>query len=342
MFILSELEAFHPDPSKPLVLGIGNFDGLHLGHQALIQYVLEKARRFNGVSGLLTFQEHPQQILHPEAKPSLLLSAEYKLFLMKEFGLDYCFWLPFTAAFSQMEPETFVSQMLADRLHVKEVCLGYNAHFGHDRKGNAAMMKTLALLHGFEFEEIAPVKAGGDFVSSSRIRRLITEGNLEEAFLCLGRPFSGMAKVIAGAGRGKELGFPTANLEVLNETMPPEGVYPVEVRKLRIEKLALAKPGVTEMVVREKSLLLRGVLNYGRRPTFGQEGLQKPVAEAHLFDLSEDLYGKTLEVFFHPRLRAEMVFKDPSHLQEQIKKDAAAARKYFEAISKKTFTKIVD
>ncbi len=342
MFILSELEAFHPDPSKPLVLGIGNFDGLHLGHQALIQYVLEKARQFKGVAGLLTFQEHPQQILHPEAKPALLLSKEYKLFLISEFGMDYCFWLPFTAAFSQMEAETFVSKILVEGLRVKEVCLGYNAHFGHDRKGNAAMMKTLALRHGFEFEEIAPVKAAGDFVSSSRIRRLITEGRLEEAFLCLGRPFSGMAKVVAGDGRGKELGFPTANLEVLNETMPPEGVYPVEVRKLRLEKLEMGKPGITEMVTREKSALLRGVLNYGRRPTFDKEGLQKPLAEVHLFDFNEDLYGKTLEVFFHPRLRSEMTFKGPSHLREQIEKDARAAKKYFQQVLKKTFTKVTD
>ncbi len=342
MFILSDLETFRPDPSKPLVLGIGNFDGLHLGHQALIQYVLEKARQFNGISGLLTFQEHPQQILHPESKPPLLMSSEYKLFLMKEFGIDYCFWLPFTEALSEMEAEAFVEKMLVHKLQVKEVCLGYNAHFGHHRKGNAVMMKELASRYGFEFEEIAPVKAFEDFISSSRVRRLVTEGKLEEVFLCLGRPFSGMAKVIQGAGRGKELGFPTANLELLSETMPPLGVYPVEARILHLERISLENQGCEELVVRKKSSLFRGVLNYGQRPTFDKDLLQKPVAEVHVFNFEENLYGKTLEVFFHPPLRPERVFDNAGALKKQIEIDVHEARKYFAEVSKKTFTKIAD
>ncbi|HXV28310.1 MAG TPA: riboflavin biosynthesis protein RibF [bacterium] len=343
MLILSGLDVFHPDPSRPLILGIGNFDGLHLGHQALIQYVLEKTRRLQGVSGILTFREHPQQILHPESKPPLLMTSDYKLFLMKEFGIDYCFWIPFTETLSQMEPEVFVAKVLAEQLRVKEVCLGYNAHFGHRRKGDAAMMKMLAPRFGFAFEEIAPVKAAGDFVSSSRIRGLVRDGKLEEVFLCLGRPFSLMAKVVPGAGRGKGLGFPTANLEIRTETLPPLGVYPVELRILDLERIPFKEEHTEELIVRKKSPLIRGILNYGCRPTFetGGEGTA-PVAEIHLFDFDANLYGKTLEVFFHPRLRVETAFPDVAALQIQVQQDIIEAKKYFKAVSKKVFTKIVD
>jgi len=213
--------------AKPLVVGLGNFDGLHKGHQRLLESVIRTAHQKKAQAAVFTFEQHPQQVLHPSTPPKLLTSVEYKLMLLEQMGLDVCFLIPFTREFARLEPEAFVSKILVGQFHAQGVTMGYNAHFGHDRKGDVTMMRSFAQSFGFDFEEMAPVKEGEWTVSSSHIRRLLDEGRLEEAEACLGRSVSLLATVIKGAGRGENLGFPTANLDIEGQMLPATGVYPV-------------------------------------------------------------------------------------------------------------------
>lgn len=296
----------------PLVLALGFFDGVHLGHQKILSHVVESAARRNARPAVFTFQEHPQKVLRPDLPaPFLITTPEQRLSLLEKNGIEVCFFISFTEKFSQHSAEAFVQEILIKRLHVKKLCLGYNAHFGKDREGNASFMKTLAPELGIEFEEIGPVNVEGETVSSSRIRKLISEGRLKEAEKCLGRPFSILGKVVKGDGRGAQLGFPTANLESRNQLLPPEGVYPVEV---------VMGPSI-----------YKGVLNYGKRPTFKSK-TPEPVLEVHLLDFNENLYGKVLEVYFHPRLRGEQSFTGAEALKAQILKDIQAARQVLSAL----------
>jgi riboflavin kinase / FMN adenylyltransferase len=338
MRIITHLESFPESEKDSLVLALGNFDGLHLGHQKLLNHVIQEARKGEARAGILTFQEHPQQVLHPDARPPLLTSVDHKLFLLEEFGIDFCFLLHFTENISRMEPRAFVREILMDRLHIREVCLGYNARFGRDRKGDTRLMKRLAEEFGFQFTEIGPVEVRGEVVSSSRIRRLIGAGRFGEARDCLGRPFSVVGKVVRGAGRGRQLGYPTANLEVEGEVLPPYGIYPVKVRVLTFRKITDPAGEILEFSGASPGSWLEGVLSYGFRPTFEKDAIQA-VAEVLVMDFEGDLVGKTLEVIFYPRLREEIVFKNPESLKEQIAKDVVEAKKVLSGFSKNTFTK---
>ncbi len=336
MLILRDVDAFQPEPARPLILALGNFDGIHLGHARILKRVVLEARKKKGRAAILTFQEHPQQILNPGSRPPLLTSPDYKLFLLSELGMEVCFLLPFTKKFSKFEPTVFAEKILAGKLKVKKICLGYNAHFGHDRKGDAGLMKKLAEKFGFEFEEIPPVKAAGDFVSSTRIRKLLEEGDLKKAALCLGRPHSILAKVVRGEGRGRALGFPTANLKLDSDVMPPKGVYPVKVRLMEF-KNKTAKDGKScEFRGQAQGPWLKGVLNYGVRPTF--KGAAAPTAEVFILDFDGDLYGKQLEVNFYPKIRSEKKFSNIQALTRQIDRDILKARQSFKNM-KKTFTR---
>lgn len=328
MFLITDTRDFSPKPRAPLVVGLGNFDGMHLGHQALLKRVVEKARKTHGKAALFTFREHPQGILHPEKPLELLTGLEQRLSLFEQYGIDLCFLKTFTLRFSTMEAEDFVRKIILQKLGTREICLGTNAHFGHDRKGNASFMRLLAERWGFRFEEIPPVKRGGEFVSSSRIRKLIKGGHLGEAADCLGRPFGIFAAVVPGSGRGKQLGFPTANLDTGNAVLPPCGVYPVSLRRLKIQQEAGRKRGTQEFHASCPGKWLWGILNYGHRPTF-RKGTPKPVAEVFIFDFKGDLYGKMLEVVFYPRLREEETFPNREVLKHQITQDILRARDYF-------------
>lgn len=326
MFILNDVKAYRPDPKRPLILGLGNFDGLHLGHARILELVLKKAREKNGMAAILTFQNHPQEILHPASKPPLLTVGDYKLFLFYEKGIELCFWIPFTKDFSQIKAEDFVRDILIRQLQVSEVCMGFNAHFGHGREGTVQTMKKWSAKYGFDFTEVEPLRAAGDFISSSRIRQLVKQGEIETAAECLGRRFSLLAEVVKGDGRGAKLGFPTANLKTSSDVFPPKGVYPVKVRELEFviqkaggyEILSVSKPGPWRS----------GVLNWGLRPTFHKDK-PKEVMEVYLLDFEGDLYGKRLEVTFYPRLRLEKPFENAENLKRQIIKDVQAARSYF-------------
>lgn len=333
MRILSDLDSFHPENSKPVFLGLGNFDGLHLGHQALISHVMNEASRHAGIAALLTFQEHPQRVLNPKKSAPLLMTAEHKLALLAERGMDLCLWLAFTHDFSKLTAKEFVEKILVKKIRVKEVCMGYNAYFGHNREGNVQVMRELAARFGFGFEQVDPVKIAGDFVSSSRVRRLVSSGELREAAECLGRPFSVLGKVIGGASRGRELGFPTANLEILSEVLPLSGVYPCRVRFMEAA-FQETRREAERILTASRGEWQDGVLNFGFRPTFQGAGPEnkKAVFEVHLFDFDRDIYGKSLEVAIFPRLREEIRFKDPQSLRRQIMQDAEKARSYLKSL----------
>ena len=343
MILLDNLNSFQANPNRPLILGLGNFDGLHSGHQTLLQYVVEKAHVAKGQPAVLTFQEHPQLILHPDKKPSLLTPGDYKMFLMKEFGIEACFWLHFTKAFSQLSPEDFVKNWLVKKLGVREICLGYNAHFGHERKGDANLMRKLSSKYGFKFEEINPVMIQDDFVSSTRIRALIQKGDLDQASACLGRPWGFLSSVVKGAGRGRSLGYPTANLGTVCDVMPPHGVYTASVRVLNLKKKSINKGGQEELMIQEKGPWMKGVLNFGVRPTFkGQSGPSKEIVEVHILGFKKDLYGQDLEVAFHTFIRPETAFSSPEALKNQLDQDVKSAEIYFKSAPKKSFTKVID
>ena len=326
MRIFKDLAAWQNKPGQSLVLAIGNFDGLHAGHQKILSRVISGARDSKALPAVFTFREHPQQILHPSSRPKLLTGLEHRLFRLQQTGLGICFLLEFTREFSEQEPEAFVRDILVERLHVKKICLGYNARFGRKRRGDSSLMKALAEKHGFEFEEIPPVKIADGFVSSTRVRELVSGGDLKQAAECLGRPFSILAKVVRGDGRGKTIGYPTANLETADEVLPPAGVYTAKVRIVEIEKKAAG--GSEDLKVSVEHPWLNAVLNRGTRPTF-KSASGREVQEAFILDFQGDLYGKTLEVAFYEKIREEKAFPSTDELKKQIEKDVLEAGKRF-------------
>ncbi|MBI3307703.1 MAG: riboflavin biosynthesis protein RibF [Candidatus Omnitrophica bacterium] len=329
MLLITDLRDFVPNPRKPLVIGLGNFDGVHLGHQALLKRVVQRAKKIRGRAAVFTFREHPQSILHPQKPLELLSAPEQKLSFFKAFGIELCFWKSFSRKFSALEAEDFVKKIILQKLGAREICLGTNARFGHNRKGNVALMRILSKRWGFRFEEIRSVKRERDFVSSSRIRELIKEGDLQAAGRCLGRPFSIFGKVIRGNGRGEKLGFPTANLHTSGRALPPHGVYPVSLRVIHAIQKQNSKKGIQKFRTAHSKKWLQGVLNYGHRPTF-RGCPSKPVAEVFIMNFKGDLYGETLEVVFHPRLREEKAFLNKEMLKRQIQRDVQRAREYFQ------------
>lgn len=327
---ITDLSAFRPDPARPLVLILGNFDGVHLGHQSLLTFGLEEARRRKAVASVLTFSNHPQEVLHPAKGPALLTTEDHRLYLLERHGVELCLMIPFTLPFSEMKAEEFVEEVLVRRLGIHQVGLGFNARFGHDRKGDAALMQELARRFGFLFWESQPVKVHGESVSSSRIRELVRAGKLHEAAAFLGRPFGFFGKVVEGEKRGAGLGAPTANLEAVGQLFPPEGVYAVRARLIRSEK-KMDAAGRGEICFFVEGDWLRGVMNYGRRPTFPSAGTE-PVAEVHLLDEGRSLYGRVLEVEVVSRLRPEKAFTSPEALKRQIQMDIEEARKILSAV----------
>ncbi len=333
MIVWTDLKHFKKSSKAPLVVALGNFDGVHSGHQKILRTVIERTKKIEGAASVLTFAEHPQRVLHPSSEPRLLTSTQHRLFLFQQLKIESCFLLHFTLGFAQTDAETFVRDWLVEKLGVREIHLGYNAHFGNDRKGDVQMMTRLAKELGFEFHEASPVKVGGEYVSSSLIRKAIEEGDLLRAAQFLGRPFSIFASVVRGKARGKGLGFPTANLRPHSEILPPRGVYPVEVRESNFHMKKTKTKGQLIFISEKLGKWRKGILNYGVRPTFEKNNLEVP--EVFLFDYSGDLYGKTLEVIFHPQLRDEKTFKGAAELVKAIEEDISNAQRYFSQTAKK-------
>jgi riboflavin kinase/FMN adenylyltransferase len=327
MQIIPDLQKYKARSSRPIVLALGNFDGFHLGHQKLLRYVVRQAKKENALAAVLTFPEHPHSVLHPGRKPMMLMSVEQKLSYMAEAGIDLCFLQSFTPAFSKLSPQDFVEKILVKKLHIREICMGYDAHFGRGRKGDAGLMERLAKANGFLFRKMGPVILSGKPISSSRVRELLTKGKIEKAAQCLGRPFSMFGKVIRGKGHGFHLGFPTANLEVHSEILLPLGVY---VASARFIPKVIPKVTVTYGDSHQGlGKWLPGVMNFGKRPTYPKAETPRPVLELHLLDFKDRVYGKMMEIALHRFLRPEKKFSTEEALKGQIQKDVRTARLYY-------------
>ncbi len=294
------------------VLALGNFDGLHRGHVKIIERVRRRAEERSGVAVVLTFEPHPTRVVRPDKAPKLLMTEAQKVEALEQAGMDGVAIVPFTRELSLWGPEEFVQRVLVDWLHVAEVWVGANFLFGHDRGGNFSLLRLLGARYGFRAEKIDPVRYTDFVVSSTRIRRLISEGRVDEAAALLGREYSVDGTVVPGDKRGRELGFPTANLQTQNELLPPNGVY------------------ATLLVV--DGVIHPAITNVGVRPTFGAD-TYGVVVETHVFDLDRDLYGEHVRLAFVQRMRDERAFEGPAALREQIDLDCRHARALFDRLS---------
>lgn len=293
------------------VLALGNFDGLHRGHMKIIDRVRRNAGERGGTPAAMTFEPHPPRVLRPDKAPPLLMTKDQKIESLTRSGMQGVAVVGFTLELSRWDPETFVRNVLVEWLHVVEVWVGANFLFGHERAGNFSVLRSLGARYGFRAEKIDPVRYKDFVVSSTRIRRLLGEGRVDEAGALLGHHYFIDGTVTRGAGRGRELGFPTANLATCNELVPPSGVYATTVT---IDNIVY--PSIT---------------NIGMRPTFGD--VDHPIIETHVFDLSRDLYDSSVRLSFVQRVRDERAFPDVDALRAQIDADCRSARRLFGRIS---------
>jgi riboflavin kinase / FMN adenylyltransferase len=304
-----------PDDPPPRwhqpVVALGNFDGLHRGHMKIIDRVRRRAGERAGTPAAMTLDPHPPRVLRPDKAPPLLMTTEQRLEALAKTGMQGVAVVRFTHEMSLWDPETFVRAVLVEWLRVVEVWVGANFLFGHDRAGTFTVLRSLGARYGFRAEKIDPVRYKEFVVSSTRIRRLVSEGRVDEAGALLGHHYFIDGTVTRGAGRGRELGFPTANLSTPNELLPPSGVYATTATINGI-----AHPSVT---------------NVGMRPTFGD--VDRIQVETHLLDSDRDLYDAPLRLSFVQRLRDERAFPDVDALRAQIDADCRAARRLFGRIS---------
>ena len=299
-------------PPAPLgsfpVLTIGNFDGQHLGHRALIKAVVENARRFDGVPMVLSFDPHPIQVLRPGTVPKFLSDAQEKYDFFERLGIAELIILPFTQDLAALMPDQFVQQVLHDGLGVRQLFVGENFVFGKGRSGTIQDLHRLGALNDFVVQPVTPVVSGGAVVSSTRIRTCVTTGNVVEGRACLGRPYRLTSTVIEGEKRGSEMGWPTANLRIPSyRVLPADGIYAT----------------LTEV----EGDCHASVAYIGKRPTF-QEG--ERLLEVHIFDQTLNLYGKDISVSFIEQVREDMTFLNVDNLLKQMDQDGAQARAIFE------------
>jgi riboflavin kinase / FMN adenylyltransferase len=303
MQIVENLTAFDTRAYPKPVLALGNFDGVHLGHQAIFQHVVARAREVAGTSMVFTFEPHPLQVLAPEKAPPLLTTYEQKIRLIAAFGITVGLRVPFTEQFARQEPLEFVREVLWRRLSIHEVVVGHDFRFGHRRAGTVDFLQAQAEHFGYQVTVIPAIMQGDTVVSSSNIRRLLLAGHVEQAARLLGRYYAIEGPVVEGFRRGRQLGFPTANVRPINAIVPQKGVYTVRVEW--------------------EKRLYPGVANVGYNPTFGNQALS---VEAHLFDVDVQLYGATVCVEFLHRIRDERKFASVAELAAQIACDAQEAR----------------
>lgn len=293
------------------VIAIGVFDGVHRGHQEIIRKMVARTRNRNGTTILLSFFPHPQKVIASGDAPPLLQTFEQRAELLETLGIDFFLRLPFTRSLSMSTPEEFVQQVLLP-IGAVEVHVGANFRFGHRRSGNLETLTRLGEIYGFEVCDTEPVYFRGQRVSSTRVRNLIREGRVALAKRLLGRAYEIRGNVVRGAGRGAELGFPTANLKTQNELLPATGVY------------------VTRAHLSEHSYL--GATNVGYRPTVHGYAAPEPTIETHLFDFSGNLYGREMTLEFCFRLRDEKRFNGLQALTDQVQVDILRCRRYREKI----------
>lgn len=296
------------DIQRPTVLTLGVFDGLHLGHQLIIRTVVERARETGAVPTVITFDPHPRAVLHPESAPPLLQTLDQKVEGFGVLGIEQTIVIRFDEEFSQTRAEVFLRDVVRDRLHAKEVYLGCGFAFGHDREGNIELLRRVSQELGFFADEVPEVQFRKQRVSSSKVRRLLSQGRVNLARRLLGRPYGVEGLVEKGAERGAGLGFPTANLHPRNRVIPRNGVY------------------VTGTLIDGE--WRRSVTNIGVRPTFGSDA--EPSVETFVLNWAGDLYGDVVRVRFLHHLRDERKFGSIEELKAQIEKDVRRSESYFE------------
>jgi riboflavin kinase/FMN adenylyltransferase len=305
-----------PDDARPVrwtqpILALGNFDGVHRGHRKILERVRRVAGERGATSVVMTFDPHPPRVVRPDKAPALLMTTAQRLEAIAAAGLQGAAIVRFTPELSHWDPETFVRTVLVDWLRVAEVWVGANFLFGRDRTGNFSLLRVLGGRYGFKAEKIDPVRYKEFVVSSTRIRRLVAEGRVDEAGALLGHQYYIDGTVVAGDRRGRAIGFPTANLCSENELFPPHGVY--------------ATTTTVQGVVRPS------VTNVGVRPTVDRSG--RTTVETHIFDFDQDLYGAPVRLGFVLRLRDERAFESIEGLRAQIAADRARARVLFDRLS---------
>lgn len=295
---------------KGCVVAVGFFDGVHIGHRKVIEKSKELARKLSAKILALTFEPHPLKVFPlPSSQLRLLTPLARKLKLLEDLGVDGCLVVKFTKSFARTTPLGFVREILSEGLAARKVCVGPNFTFGRNKSGDVGTLKKIGSRFDVKVVVIKPAKANKQVVSSSLVRSFIARGELEKANRCLGRRFSIFGKVVKGEKRGRLIGYPTANIKPCHEVIPPGGVYSVRIR--------WGHRGIYS-----------GILNIGKRPTFGGGFEEEPVVEVHIFDFDCQLYGEELEIFFGRKIREETKFAGKEDLTRQIKKDERLARRH--------------
>jgi riboflavin kinase/FMN adenylyltransferase len=292
--------------ARGTAVSVGTFDGLHVGHQKILQSVRERARASGRRAAAITFDPHPMRVLHPDRAPLMIQTLSQRLGGFEQIGLDAALVLRFDHALSLVSPEEFIERILVGGMGAGAILVGANFLFGHRGAGDVRLLCEFGKRDGFDVEIVSPVEVGGKIVSSTAIRGAVASGNVAGAIPLLGRPFSLTGEIRAGAGRGGTILFPTLNLSPEQELLPKLGVY------------------ATESALGGK--VYASVTNVGTRPTFNGEGV---TVESHLFGFSENLAGGPMEVRFHARIRDEQKFSGADELRAQIARDIETARKFF-------------
>lgn len=298
-------ESSFPSDVAPVVT-LGNFDGIHLGHQKILSTVVKRARVLKAPSVVYTFDPHPLKVVAPEKCPSLILGLADKIALVERSGIDFFVLARFTSDFAALHPREFARDVLAGRLGAKEILVGKDFSFGSARSGDVNSLSEFGKDLGFIVKAVSPCRRGGLVVSSSRIRALVSTGEVKKAAALLGRPFFMRGRVVPGDARGRELGFPTANIEPLGELVPAGGVY--------------------AGVVTHECGRYKGIINIGSRPTFGGHDGSISI-EVHILDFDGDIYGSAITLEFIKKLRDERAFSSSKALVRQIKADRSRAEK---------------
>ena len=289
----------------PIFTAIGVFDGVHLGHQAVISTSAEHAREARGTPVVITFDPHPVKVLRPDKAPHLLTATQHKIALIRDLGVEHLLVVRFDREFANTPAAEFVRELVTHAKPLREICVGHEWSFGKNRAGNLALLEKLGAEHHFSVVGIKPVAVNGAVVSSTAIREAVKNGDLARAAEMLGREYTILGTVKKGAQLGRTLGFPTANLSAHSEQFPPNGVYEAEARL--------------------NGAVMRGVVNLGYRPTLEQAKPER-LLELHLFDLDREIYGQDVEVRFLRYLRGEQKFGSLDELKAQIARDVAQAR----------------
>ena len=292
------------------VLTIGNFDGVHLGHQQVIKALVEKAQRLNCVATVLVFEPQPQELFSPKSAPARLTRLRDKYVLLERLGVERLICVNFNRKFAQLTATHFVEQLLVEKLNVKHLIIGDDFHFGKNRQGNFATLCQAGKTFGFGVSDTASYKVSACRISSTEIRKALESNRLDDAEQMLGRPYSIIGRVFHGDKRGRELGFPTANVLLKRRVSPVSGVYVVKVNTIDCAYF--------------------GVANIGSRPTIS--GVRQQL-EVHIFNFEQDIYGQSIEVVLLNKLREEQRFNSLDELKQQISKDSAQALQYTQAMS---------